>query len=187
MNISDIGSNILIGVISGIISSIIVTRTFMLIQSYLDEFRQIRIVALKIYRANVYLRVIVSQASKYVSYEENPNKMISKIADFHKEAQFVNKIFEEIREECLFSQYSYSTLEKYRDEVKSEFQQTIDDIEVHNVNELEYLMTKTSKLFDKYKEINDGKINHILKLILKDITIWIVLIVTLAVSLILIA
>ena len=70
MNISDIGSNVLIGIVSGIVSSIIVTRIFMLIQSYLDEFRQIRIVALKIYRADVYLRMIISQASKYVSYEK---------------------------------------------------------------------------------------------------------------------
>ena len=92
MNISDIGSNMLIGIISGFISSIIVTRTSMLMQSYLDEFRQISIVALKIYRVDIYLRVIISQASKYVTYEKDHNKMIGEIADFSKEAKFINRI-----------------------------------------------------------------------------------------------
>lgn len=187
MIISNIGSNILIGIASGVISSIIVTRAFMLVQSYLDEFRQIRVVALKIYRADVYLRVIISQASKYVSYEKNPNKIVGKIADFNKEAKFVNKIIKEIREECLFSQYSYSTLEKYRDKIKMEFQQKIDDIETYNVNGLENIMSRTSKLYDEYKKINEGKINDILKIILKDTTMWIMLIVIIFISLILIA
>ena len=84
MSIGDIGQNMLIGVVSGIISSVIVTRTFMIIQGYLNEFAQIRIIALKIYRVNIYLPVIVSQASKYVTYEQNPNQMIREIADFHK-------------------------------------------------------------------------------------------------------
>ena len=69
MSIGDIGQNMLIGVISGIISSIIVTRAFMIIQNYLNEFAQIRVIALKIYRADIYLHVIASQASKYVIYE----------------------------------------------------------------------------------------------------------------------
>lgn len=49
MSIGDVGQNMLIGVISGIISSIIVTRAFMIIQGYLNEFAQIRVIALKIY------------------------------------------------------------------------------------------------------------------------------------------
>lgn len=36
MNIGETGCNLLIGIISGMISSIIVTRAFMLIQEYLD-------------------------------------------------------------------------------------------------------------------------------------------------------
>ncbi len=187
MSISDIGSNMLIGVMSGIISSIIVTRVFMIIQSYLDELAQIRIIALKIYRADIYLRVITSQASKYDSYEENPNKMIGEIANFNKETKFVNKILEEVRDECLFSQYSHNTLEKYREDVKEEFKQNIDDIETYNVDELGNFAIRTSKLYDEYKKINKRKINDILKIILKDITIWIFLIGILIVSLILIA
>lgn len=62
MSLSDIGQNMLIGVISGIVSSIIVTRVFMIIQGYLNEFVQIRVIALKIYRADIYLHVIASQA-----------------------------------------------------------------------------------------------------------------------------
>ena len=187
MSISDIGSNMLIGVVSGVISSIIVTRVFMLIQSYLDEFTQIRIVALKVYRVDVYLRVIISQASKYVAYETNPNIMIGEIADFKKKAEFINKIFDEIREECLFSQYNYKSLVKYRVDVKGGFEQGIDDIETYNVNELRNLMTRTSELYDEYQKINKSKTNDILKLILKDITIWIILIGVVIVSLILIA
>lgn len=187
MDISDIISNILIGIISGGISSIIVTRAFMLIQSYLDEFTQIRIVALKIYRADIYLRVITSQASKYVSYEKNPNIMIRKIANFNKEIKFINKILEEIREECLFSQYNCKTLEKYRDEIKGKFEQNIDDVATYNVNELENLLARTSELYDEYQKINKGKMNDILKLILKDITIWIILVGIVIASLILVA
>lgn len=187
MSIADIGQNMLIGVISGIISSIIVTRAFMIIQSYLNEFAQIRVIALKIYRADIYLRVIVSRASKYVTYEENPNKKIREIADFNKEAIFVNKIIEEVRDECLFSQYSYDTLEKYRNGVKAALINNIDDIETCSVDELENFATHTFGLYDEYKKIDKRKRNDILKIILKDITIWIFSIGVLFVSLILTA
>lgn len=187
MSIGDIGQNMLIGVISGIISSIIVTRTFMIIQSYLNEFAQIRVIALKIYRADIYLHVIVSQASKYVTYEENPNKMIREIADFNKKAIFVNKILEEVRDECFFSQYSYNTLEEYRNGVKEALINYIDDIETCSVDELGNFATRTSGLYDEYKKIDKTKKNDILKIILKDITIWIFSIGALLVSLILIA
>lgn len=187
MSIGDIGQNMLIGVISGIISSIIVTRAFMIIQSYLNEFAQIRVIALKMYRADIYLHVIASQASKYVTYEENPNKMIKEIADFNKEAIFVNKIIEEVRDECLFSQYSYNTLEEYRNGVKLALINSIDDIETCSVDELGNFATRTSGLYDEYKKIDKRKRNDILKIILKDITIWVFSIGVLLVSLILIA
>lgn len=188
VGIGDIGQNMLIGVVSGIISSVIVTRTFMIIQGYLNEFAQIRIIALKIYRVNIYLHVIVSQASKYVTYEENPNKMIREIADFHKEAVFVNKILKEVRDECLFSQYSYNTLEEYKNGVKAAFINNIDDIETCSVDELGNFATQTSRLDDEYKKIDKRKrTNDIMKMILKDITIWIFSIGVLLVSLILIA
>lgn len=185
MGISDIGQNMLIGVISGIISSIIVTRAFMIIQSYLSEFAQIRIIALKMYRADIYLHVIASQASKYVTYEENPDKIIGEIADFNKEAIFVNKIIEEVRDECLFSQYSYNTLEEYRNTVKAALINNIDDIETCSIDELGNFATRISEIYDEYKKIDKRK--DILKIILKDITIWIFSIGVLFVSLMLIA
>lgn len=187
MSISDIGSNLLIGIISGIISSIIVTRTSMVIQSYLDEFREIRIVVLKIYRVDIYLRIIISQASKYISYEENHNIRIREIADFSKEAKFINKIYEEIREESLFSQFSYKSLDEYRDKIKCVFKNNIDDIEMCNVSELGDLISGTSSLCDEYNRINKSKTNVILKIIVKDIVTWIILVSAIAVSLILIA
>lgn len=187
MSIGDIGQNMLIGVISGIISSIIVTRAFMIIQGYLNEFAQIRVIALKIYRADIYLHVIASQASKYVTYEENPNKMIREIADFNKEATFVNRILEEARDECLFSEYSYNTLEKYRNSVKAAFINIIDDIETCSVDELGNFVTQTSGLYDEYKKIDKRKTNDILQIILKDITILIFSIGVLLASIILIA
>ncbi len=112
--------------------------------------------------------------------------MIREIADFNKEALFVNKILEEIRDECLFSQYSYNTLEKYRTGVKAAFINIIDDIETCNVDEIENLASRTSELYDEYKKIDKRKINDILKIIFKDITIWIFSIGVLLVSLILI-
>lgn len=187
MSISGIGQNMLIGVISGIISSIIVTRAFMIIQSYLSEFAQIRIIALKMYRADIYLHVITSQTSKYVTYEENPDKMIREIADFNKEAIFINKIIEEVRDECLFSQYSYNTLEEYRNGVKATLINNVNDIETCNVDELGNFATRISGLYDEYIKIDKRKRNDILKIILKDITLWIFSIGVLLVSLILIA
>ena len=187
MSIGDIGQNMLIGVISGIISSIIVTRAFMIIQGYLNEFAQIRVIALKIYRADIFLRVIASQASKYVTYEKNPNNVIREIADFHKEAIFVNEILKEIRDECLFSQYSYKTLEEYKKVVKAAFINNIDDIETCSVDELGDFATCTSRLDDEYKKLDKRKTNDILKILLKDIIIWIFSIGFLLVSLILIA
>ena len=137
---------------------------------------------------NIYLHVIVSQASKYVTYEENPNKMIREIADFHKEAVFVNKILKEVRDECLFSQYSYNTLEEYKNGVKAAFINNIDDIETCSVDELGNFAIQTSRLDDEYKKIDKRKrTNDIMKMILKDITIWIFSVGVLLVSLILIA
>lgn len=187
MSISDIGQNMLIGVVSGIISSIIVTRAFMIIQCYLSEFAQIRIIALKVYRADIYLHVITSQASKYVTFEENPDKIIREIADFNKEAIFVNKIIEEVRDECLFSQYSYNTLEEYRNTVKAALINNIDDIETYSIDELGNFATRISGIYDEYKKIDKRKRKDISKIILKDITIWIFSIGVLFVSLMLIA
>lgn len=78
--------------------------------------------------------------------------MIREIADFDKEAKFVNKIWEEVRDECLFSQYNHNTLEKYRDDVEAEFRRNIDDIETYNVDELGNFANPTSKLYDEYKK-----------------------------------
>lgn len=83
--------------------------------------------------------------------------MIREIADFHKEAIFVNEILKEIRDECLFSQYSYKTLEVYKKVVKAELINNIDDIETCSVDELGDFATCTSRLGDEYKKIDKRK------------------------------
>ena len=93
-----------------------------------------------------------------------------------------------MRDECLFSQYSYNTLEEYKNGVKAAFINNIDDIETCSVDELGNFATQTSRLDDEYKKIDKRKrTNDIMKMILKDITIWIFSIGVLLVSLILIA
>lgn len=187
MNISDVGINLLIGIASGIISSIIVTRAFMLIQDYIEQLGKIEVMVLKIYRIDIYLRVIISQAQKYISYEENSKLAVGEIADFQKEASFLNTLFEQLREESMFFVCDYTSLEQYRCAVKSTFQQPINDILTYNVDELLNYNQKVSELYTEYEEIKSNRKKEIMAIVIKDVTILVVAIGALLLSLILIA
>lgn len=131
--------------------------------------------------------MIVSQAQKYDAYENNPDVAIINIDDFSKEAEFINNIYEQIREETLFSKYNCSTLEKYRNRIKENFEHPISNVLTYNVDQLTNLNHITLVLYDEYEKENIRKRTEMRNIVVKDMIIRIVTIGATLTSLILIA
>lgn len=107
--------NLLIGIWGGLVSSVIVSKVFMLIQDYYSKYGDIKKYILILYRIQIYLKVVSSRLSKTITYENNQNCPIGKE---DKDVFRIEKLVDDIYPEILYSKYKEKELESTRNSTR---------------------------------------------------------------------
>lgn len=158
--------NLLIGIWGGLVSGVIVSKVFMLIQDYYSKYGDIKKYILILYRIQIYLKVVSSRFSKTITYENNQNCPIGKE---DKDVFRIEKLVDDIYPEILYSKYKEKELESTRNSIK-EIAHGLNIKYAYecSVEELQEISEKIEKILSSFSKIENSRMIFVIGHCLKD-------------------